>query len=370
MPSGPTGRRREGPDEGWVRKATTPPGGARWNRNNAHNCTPATPCLKPVRQPADCGHSQWLPGPCSLGLQPLRRTRCSGQVGPVPARLHDSPRLLHASTRSGNWPDQLASICRAWPPRRPNASYQPAAGLVDRGGQPLEALAMTTAVLISTGVELADLSEPTGSPTKLTNRSGTPPLPPAKRRRRTPPTRPLSQSRSSDARRRIERFLTALLPAARAASRRPEPVSEINVAQPGRSQSSTTLREVLLPPTSWSAGTRRADQRLSHRVDRPRRRRRQRHRSSRRTGPSSGWPSPGTNSFQRRLPAPLRPSRARARRGRGQGVELVNPVGESTRPLTVAKQGEHRNALTCAFEPEAGFEPTTFRLRAGCSASA
>jgi hypothetical protein len=50
---------------------------------------------------------------------------------------------------------------------------------------------MTTAVLISTGVELADLSEPTGSPTKLTNRSGTPPLPPAKRRRRTPPTRPL-----------------------------------------------------------------------------------------------------------------------------------------------------------------------------------
>jgi len=37
--------------------------------------------------------------------------------------------------------------------------------------------------------------------------------------------------------------------------------------------------------------------------------------------------------------------------------------------LTVAKQGEHCDALTCGFEPEVGFEPTTFRLRDGCSAS-
>jgi hypothetical protein len=104
-----------------------PPGGARWNRNNAHNCTPATPCLKPVRQLADCGHSQWLPGPCSLGLQPLRRTRCSGQVGPVPARLHDSPRLLHASTRSGNWPDQPASAAPGHLDVRTRPTNQPRA---------------------------------------------------------------------------------------------------------------------------------------------------------------------------------------------------------------------------------------------------
>jgi hypothetical protein len=35
----------------------------------------------------------------------------------------------------------------------------------------------------------------------------------------------------------------------------------------------------------------------------------------------------------------------------------------STQSLTVGQQGEQRNALTCAFEPEVGFEPTTFRLR-------
>jgi hypothetical protein len=30
---------------------------------------------------------------------------------------------------------------------------------------------------------------------------------------------------------------------------------------------------------------------------------------------------------------------------------------------------EHRDALTCGIEPEVGFEPTTFRLRVGFSAS-
>ena len=35
-----------------------------------------------------------------------------------------------------------------------------------------------------------------------------------------------------------------------------------------------------------------------------------------------------------------------------------------TQSLTAEKQDEHRNALSCAFEPEVGFEPTTFRLRA------
>jgi hypothetical protein len=35
----------------------------------------------------------------------------------------------------------------------------------------------------------------------------------------------------------------------------------------------------------------------------------------------------------------------------------------STQSLTAEKQDEHRNALSCAFEPEVGFQPTTFRLR-------
>jgi hypothetical protein len=37
--------------------------------------------------------------------------------------------------------------------------------------------------------------------------------------------------------------------------------------------------------------------------------------------------------------------------------------------LTVDQQGEQCNAVTCGFELEVGFEPTTFRLRDGCSAS-
>ena len=51
-------------------------------------------------------------------------------------------------------------------------------------------------------------------------------------------------------------------------------------------------------------------------------------------------------------------------------VESVALSRESTQSSTVDKQGEHRDALTCAFEPEVGFEPTTFRLRDGCSQSA
>jgi hypothetical protein len=42
---------------------------------------------------------------------------------------------------------------------------------------------------------------------------------------------------------------------------------------------------------------------------------------------------------------------------------------ESTESLTGSKQGEHYNALTCSFEPEVGFEPTTFRLRVETHAS-
>jgi hypothetical protein len=72
---------------------------------------------------------------------------------------------------------------------------------------------------------------------------------------------------------------------------------------------------------------------------------------------------PPRRARQRRLPAPLCPSGGRARRGRGQRVGLVKLASESTQSLTVDKQGEHCNALTCAFEPEVGFEPTTFRLR-------
>jgi len=44
-------------------------------------------------------------------------------------------------------------------------------------------------------------------------------------------------------------------------------------------------------------------------------------------------------------------------------VEPVNLRPGSTQSLTVDKQGEHRDALTCSFGPEVGFEPTTFRLR-------
>jgi hypothetical protein len=42
-----------------------------------------------------------------------------------------------------------------------------------------------------------------------------------------------------------------------------------------------------------------------------------------------------------------------------QWVELVGSSRESTQSLTVAKQDDQCNALTCAFEPEVGFEPTT-----------
>jgi hypothetical protein len=58
-----------------------------------------------------------------------------------------------------------------------------------------------------------------------------------------------------------------------------------------------------------------------------------------------------------------------ARQGWEQLVELVALVRESTQSLTVEQQGERYNALTCGFEPDVGFEPTTFRLRDGCSAS-
>src|SRR5215207_1362033 len=65
---------------------------ARRIRNNAHNCTPATPLLKAARQPGQIGgHCRWLDGPCSLGLHPLQRTRCGGQVGLALACLHRQP---------------------------------------------------------------------------------------------------------------------------------------------------------------------------------------------------------------------------------------------------------------------------------------
>jgi hypothetical protein len=48
-----------------------------------------------------------------------------------------------------------------------------------------------------------------------------------------------------------------------------------------------------------------------------------------------------------------------------QRVELVDLGPRIDKSLTVDKQGEHCMALTCAFEPEVGFEPTTFRLRVG-----
>jgi hypothetical protein len=48
-----------------------------------------------------------------------------------------------------------------------------------------------------------------------------------------------------------------------------------------------------------------------------------------------------------------------------QRVELVDLGPRIDKSLTVAKQGAHRNALTSAFEPGVGFEPTTFRLRVG-----
>jgi hypothetical protein len=38
-----------------------------------------------------------------------------------------------------------------------------------------------------------------------------------------------------------------------------------------------------------------------------------------------------------------------------QRVELVDLGPRIDKSLTVAKQGTHRNALTCAFEPGVGF---------------
>jgi len=44
------------------------------------------------------GHARWLPGLGSLGLHPLRRTRCGGQVGPALACLHRQPEAAPNST--------------------------------------------------------------------------------------------------------------------------------------------------------------------------------------------------------------------------------------------------------------------------------
>src|SRR6266508_1493979 len=53
--------------------------------------------------------------------------------------------------------------------------------------------------------------------------------------------------------------------------------------------------------------------------------------------------------------------RARLRRG--------DPTLRNDRRLPLPSQQRQKGPLTCAFEPEVGFEPTTFRLRDGCSAS-
>jgi hypothetical protein len=95
------------------------------------------------------------------------------------------------------------------------------------------------------------------------------------------------------------------------------------------------------------------------------------------TNPPTPAPA-GNDGHPPTRPGPrLGPQRARARGGcllrsarRGSCPTWTRPAsraGQSgrrtTQSLTLAKQGEHCNALTCAFEPEVGFEPTTFRSR-------
>jgi hypothetical protein len=66
--------------------------GGAWHRPRRHagRRAPVRAGAGRLRGP-DWRRFRWLPGPCSLGLHPLPRTRCGGQVGPAPARLHRQP---------------------------------------------------------------------------------------------------------------------------------------------------------------------------------------------------------------------------------------------------------------------------------------
>ena len=112
-------------------------------RNNAHNCTPATPSPTPARQPGQIGgHCRWLDGPGSLGLHRYSGRVVAGRLAQPSLACTDSPRLLPcqhparqlpSSILLGRWPQPLtrtrqpgssSSATKGWaqPPQRTGAS--------------------------------------------------------------------------------------------------------------------------------------------------------------------------------------------------------------------------------------------------------
>jgi hypothetical protein len=111
------------PSQGRARAVRLPPsGGCQTNRSYARHCMPLIPRLKPGRRPgrlaADRGG---YPASGSLGLHPLRRTRCGGQAGPAPACLHRQPeaasiRQRHSAAHNELLPSaavEQATKCRS-----------------------------------------------------------------------------------------------------------------------------------------------------------------------------------------------------------------------------------------------------------------
>ena len=78
--------------QGWVRQAATVQAARRRSGNYAHHCTPAATSGIPGGHPGRIGgRFRCYLASSSLGLQPLQRTRCGGQVGPALACLHRQP---------------------------------------------------------------------------------------------------------------------------------------------------------------------------------------------------------------------------------------------------------------------------------------
>ena len=103
------------PDEGWVRAAATVQVARRRNRNCAHNCTPATPALQPVRQPRQIDrHARWLPGLLQPRAAPVAADALWRAGWPSPRLPASTARgCFHASTQ----PQQLPSaiLFARWP---------------------------------------------------------------------------------------------------------------------------------------------------------------------------------------------------------------------------------------------------------------
>src|SRR5918999_4140339 len=92
----------EGPDEGWVRQVATVQAARDGMATPGTTVRPPPPPAYPDAIPTGLAvASGGYPAPCSLGLHPLQRTRCGGQVGPALACLHRQPEAAswHDRTR-------------------------------------------------------------------------------------------------------------------------------------------------------------------------------------------------------------------------------------------------------------------------------